>query len=222
VIWEGATAEWWRAEVQSDLAYERDVDPLLVSTLGDLPDGPILDLGCGDGRLLGRFGATGVDASFDLVKAAAPGTVVVADVGRLPFSADQWRAAYAVLVLEHLSDPAPFFEEASRVVAPGGVLAIVVNHPIYTAPGSGPFLDPEDGEVLWRWGAYLEQGVTKEPAGADVVVFHHRSLGDLLTAAANAGWRLERLLEKSLTPAGDALLQAQQHVPRLLGIRWSL
>jgi SAM-dependent methyltransferase len=222
VTWDGATADWWRSEVESDPAYARDVDPLLVSTLGSLSDGPVLDLGCGDGRLLTRFGATGVDASLDLAREADRGTVVVADVGRLPFATGQWQAAYAVLVLEHLTDPAPFFAEAARVVTSGGVLGVVVNHPIYTAPGSGPFLDPDDGEVLWRWGGYLERGATKEPAGSDVVVFHHRPLGVLLTAAAGAGWRLATMLEKALQPAGDPLLEAQQDVPRLLGIRWSI
>jgi len=123
-------------------------------------------------------------------------------------------------VLEHLANPEPLFEEAARVVAPGGWLAVVINHPVYTAPGSGPFVDRGDGEVLWRWGAYLQRGVSAEPAGAGSVDFHHLPMGDLLTTAASAGWRLERLLEQSLDPAGDALLESQTDVPRLLGARW--
>jgi len=221
VTWDGATAQWWQGEVSSDAAYTRDVDPLLDELLGTSGGESILDLGCGDGRLLARHGAFGVDASLDLArKAAEQGAVVVGDICRLPFSDASWNGAYAVLVLEHVEDPSQFFVEAGRVVAPGGLLVVVINHPVYTAPGSGPFVDAADDEVLWRWGKYLDRGASTEPAGSGSVLFHHRPIGDLLTAAADAGWNLERLIERSLAPAGDPLLVAQTHLPRLLGARW--
>ncbi len=222
MTWDGPTAQWWQGEVRDDAAYARDVDPLLDELLGTIGEKSILDLGCGDGRLLARHGALGVDASVDLArKAGRHGEVVVADVCRLPFSDASWHGAYAVLVLEHLSEVAPFFDEAARVVAPGGVLALVINHPVFTAPGSGPFVDPTDGEVLWRWGRYFDEGASREPAGSGWVDFHHRSLGELLTTAADAGWRLERMIERSLSSEGDPLLEAQEQVPRLVGMRWS-
>lgn len=222
MTWDGPTAQWWQGEVRDDAAYVRDVDPLLDELLGTIGEEPILDLGCGDGRLLARHGALGVDASIDLArKAGRHGEVVVADVCRLPFSDASWHGAYAVLVLEHLAQAVPFFDEAARVVVPGGVLALVINHPIFTAPGSGPFVDPTDGEVLWRWGKYLDEGASREPAGFGWVDFHHRSLGELLTTAARAGWHLERMIERSLSSEGDPLLEAQEQVPRLVGMRWS-
>jgi hypothetical protein len=103
------------------------------------------------------------------------------------------------------------------------VLALVANHPAYTAPGSGPLVDPDDGEVLWRWGPYMEAGCSEEPAGAGTVVFHHRSLSRLLTEAAAAGWCLERLVEHGVgerRAAADPLLAAQRQIPRLLAARW--
>jgi SAM-dependent methyltransferase len=221
VTWDGSTADWWRNEVAGDPAYARDVDPLLAELLGDAGAGSILDLGCGDGRLLARYSAVGVDASLDLVKHAAEGDrAVVGDLRHLPFAANFWSAAYAVLVLEHVEDLAEFFDEAGRVVAPGGLLAVVINHPVSTAPQSGPFVDPADDEVLWRWGEYLDPGGSSQPAGSGTVLFHHRPLGDLLTAAAAARWKLERMIERSLAPAGDPLLEVQTHVPRLLGASW--
>ena len=219
--WDGPTARWWQGEVAGDAAYTRDVDPLLDELLGSLGDDAILDLGCGDGRLLASHGAVGVDSSLDLVRhAAESGPAVVGDVRQLPFASSSWAAAYAVLVLEHIEDPSPFFVEVARVVAPGGLLAVVINHPVYTAPRSGPFVDPADDEVLWRWGKYLDRGASTEPAGSGTVVFHHRPLGNLLTSAAAAGWKLERMIERSLEPAGDPLLAAQSYLPRLLGARW--
>jgi SAM-dependent methyltransferase len=220
VSWNGPTAEWWQAEVANDPAYQRDVDSVLSSLLLTTA-GRWLDIGCGDGRLLGRTGAVGLDSSLDLARvASAHGAVVVGDAERLPFAEGSFDGAYAVLVVEHVGALDGFFAEAARVVQRGGALVVVVNHPLYTAPGSGPFVDPDDGEVLWRWGAYLSAGSTDEPAGDGTIEFRHRSLGEFLTAAADAGWALERLTERALDPADDPLLAVQGEVPRLLGARW--
>jgi hypothetical protein len=100
---------------------------------------------------------------------------------------------------------------------------VVANHPAFTAPGAGPLIDPVDGEVSWRWGRYLEPGISIEPAGGVNLAMHHRPLGLILTAAGAVGWRLTRLDERGHGPAAierDPLLAAQRHVPRLLGLRF--
>ena len=99
----------------------------------------------------------------------------------------------------------------------------MLNHPAYTSPGAGPVIDTADDEVLWRWGPYLEPGSSSEPAGESRVVFHHRPLGELLSAAADAGWWLQRMIERGVgerQAAADPLLARQRHIPRLLGVRW--
>ncbi len=73
MTWDGEAATWWAAEVETDPAYGRDVDPLLRELM-PVPAGRLLDLGCGTGRLL-TAGAVGVDASVDLLQLAA-GNVV--------------------------------------------------------------------------------------------------------------------------------------------------
>jgi SAM-dependent methyltransferase len=157
-------------------------------------------------------------------RAASAGPVVVARLPDLSWLADRSvDGAYAVLVLEHLAELTETLAEAARVVRPGGVLAVVINHPAYTAPGSAPVLDPSDGEVLWRWGPYLEEGCSEVPAGDDAVTFHHRPMGSLLSAAAGAGWCLLRMIEvgvEETQAAADPLLGAQRHIPRLLAARW--
>ncbi|MBI5157293.1 MAG: methyltransferase domain-containing protein [Acidimicrobiia bacterium] len=223
MTWEDSHASWWLEEIAGDPSYERDVDPMLRALVPPGGRGPILDLGCGEGRSLGRFGRTvGVDLLPSLAAVAAGrGPVVIADAAQgLPFADATFDGVYAVLVLEHVPDATPVISEMARVVRGGGWCVVVHNHPVLTAPDSGPVVDVGDGEVLWRWGEYLGGGHTDEPAGTGTVRFHHRTVAALLTGFADQGWDLERVIEARLGAMDDPLFYAQRFIPRLFGARW--
>lgn len=218
-------ADWWIATVRNDPA-DSDETLGLLSDLLDRTAHRTLDLGCGDGQALALLGdgAIGVDLSLRLLSHAirhAP--VVRCRLPELswvrPGSIDQ---AVAVGVVELLPHHDRFFDEVAAAVRPGGALVVVMNHPVVTAPHSEPLVD-DGGDVVWRWGSYLERGSTPQPAAGRAVELHHRSLGDLVTAAANAGWRLEQMAERGTTThtvATTAGHHGQEHLPSLLGIRW--
>jgi SAM-dependent methyltransferase len=220
-------AGWWREELAGDAAYREQVLPLLLNLLDPQPGLSYLDAGCGNGRVMEAVGAIGArvigcDVNGELLRSArAHGPVVVCRLPVLdwvrPASLD---GAYASLVVEHLGDLESFFAAIADAVRLNGTLALVVNHPLFTAPESGPVVDPTDGEVFWRWGTYLEDGFTEEPAGESHIVFYHRPLATLLNAAAKAGWALERSAEQAAPTTHDPLLASQEHIPRLLGLRW--
>lgn len=226
--WHGLGA-WWLDELDNDPAYEDEVTPMLIDLAR--PSGRVLDVGCGEGRLMRTLvdagcDPVGVDIAADLLLRASQVAPVVR--GRLPslecFRSAVFDGAVVSLVLEHIGDHNTLFRELARTVRPRGSLALVVNHPIYTAPGSAPIEEPE-GEVLWRPGSYLESGHTDEPAGSKSVRFHHRPLGTLLSDAADVGWAVERVIEKGVTASQierHPPLAKQPHIPRLLGIRWRL
>ncbi len=210
-------SEWWLTEVADDPAYEEVVTPLLLEALEPGESFRYLDVGCGEGRVLRAVeerGAAviGLDLSARLIKEA--GTGVVADLHRIPMRDGSFDGVYSVLTLEHVADHGAFFTEAARVTMPDGVLAIVINHPSWTAPGSTPISEP-DGEVLWRPGDYFSNGTSEMPAGEGTVIFHHRSMADLLNAAAEAGLRLEHMVEQPHHEVED-----QGGIPRLLACRW--
>ncbi len=212
-------SEWWLSEVADDPAYEEVVTPLLLDALQPGEGSRYLDVGCGEGRVMRAVeerGSTvvGLDLSARLIQEAGAG--VVADLRRIPMRDDFFDGVYSVLTLEHVAEHQAFFAEAARVTRPGGVLAIVINHPSWTAPGSTPITD-SDGEVLWRPGDYFSNGTSEVPAGEGKVVFHHRSMADLLNAAAHAGWRLEHTVEHPHHEFED-----QAGIPRLLACRWRL
>lgn len=116
-----------------------------------------------------------------------------------------------------IDDLPGMFQEVSRVVKRGGVPATVMNHPLLSASGSGPVVDPTDGELLWRWGSYFSRSTASEPAGETAVTFSHDSLSELLKAAG-AGWMLEVVIERAVS-AADLLLTRESGIPRLLGVR---
>ncbi len=211
--------EWWIAEVADDPAYEEVVTPLLLDVLRAEDGMSYLDLGCGEGRVMRAVGGSGptvigLDLSYELLRRAGSG--VVADLTEIPAGDDSFHGVYSVLTLEHVEDHVAFFREAARVTRPGGVLALVVNHPTWTAPNSTPIGD-SDGEVLWRPGDYFSKGSSEVPAGEATITFHHRTMADLLNAAANAGWSLERMVERPHHQFED-----QGGIPRLLACRWRL
>ena len=101
-------------------------------------------------------------------------------------------------------------------------MAVVINHPVWTAPMSSPMED-SSGETLWRPGVYFGRGHSDEPAGRKTVRFYHRTMADLLNAASAAGWDLERLEERGISPAQVERYPdyaGQEHIPRLLGTTW--
>lgn len=220
---------WWLDELAGDPSYEEEILPLAMELLDPRPGATYLDVGCGEGRLMRAIAergaeAIGIDVSADLLeKAARYGVVHRGEVP--PISAigeDEVDGVVLVLVLEHIRDEEALFAEAARVTRKGGVLALVSNHPIWTAPGSTPIEDDDD-ETLWRPGEYFSVGWSDEPAGGDTVRFHHRPLARLLTEAARAGWCLEEMVEQGVSPAQIRRLpelEAQAGIPRVLGVSW--
>ncbi|HEX9865310.1 MAG TPA: class I SAM-dependent methyltransferase [Acidimicrobiia bacterium] len=212
-------SDWWLSEIADDTAYGEVVTPLLIQVLRPVASHRYLDLGCGEGRVmrtLAGMGVTawGVDVSERL--AALAGMAVVAELPEIPIRDGAFDGVCSVLTLEHLSDHEAFFADAARVTKSGGVLAIVINHPVWTAPDSTPITD-SDGEVLWRPGDYFAVGATVLPVGETTVTFHHRSLSTLLNAAAAAGWSLQHMVEQPHHEYED-----QTGIPRLLACRWRL
>lgn len=220
-----AHADWWLEEVVDDPIYQLDVVPMATDLIGDIP-GVVVDLGCGEGQLMRHLGqrVIGCDISQQLlIEARHSGPVVRCRLPDLSWIAgDAIAGAYAVLVLEHLAD-CDLFAAAARVVKPGGCLILVMNHPAFTADGAGPIMDASDGEFLWRWGRYFVESRVEMPAGERSVSFYHRPLADILNAAADAGWMLQRLVESGFSAAAIATERGyagQEQMPRLLGARW--
>ncbi len=113
----------------------QDIKPLADFTL---PGERILDVGCGNGRLMQIFqdidiDYTGVDASEELIKEAKQhypnAKFQVSDALKLSLPANYFDKVYSVAVLHHIPSREfrfQFLREARRVLKPDGLLILTV------------------------------------------------------------------------------------------------
>lgn len=118
---------------------EQEVEEALLAALGSAPVSRLLDLGTGTGRMLqlldGLYDeATGVDASRDMLAVARANLdragvsragVRLGDIFNLPLEAASFDLVTIHQVLHFLQEPEAAVQEASRLLATGGRLAIV-------------------------------------------------------------------------------------------------
>ncbi|HEV2087131.1 MAG TPA: class I SAM-dependent methyltransferase [Cryptosporangiaceae bacterium] len=107
-------------------------------------EGPVLDLACGSGPLAEFFPQwVGVDTSpaeLELAADRAPGRLVRADAGALPFASGSMAAVVSAMALQVITPLPIVLAEARRVLRPGGTLTAMV-------PASMPL----GWRDRWRW-----------------------------------------------------------------------
>jgi SAM-dependent methyltransferase len=108
-----------------------------------LPDGRVLDLGCGVGhsfRELEPRETVGVDLDPSALNGQMRETHV-ADMRKLPFAEHAFHAVLAVQSLEHVPDPERVLAEVRRVLVPGGRAVLVTPNRLTFGP-SDEIIDP--------------------------------------------------------------------------------
>lgn len=175
----------------------------LLETLGAARD--VLEVGSGPGFLSVHARATGRRwLAADIL--AAEWNDLAADATRLPFRSGTFDAIAAVDVLHHLAQPAVFFEEARRVLRPGGRIVAVepwvtpLSFPVYRwlhQEGCRPGLDP--------WDPFGGTRGDKDPFQGDAAV-----VWALVRKTPDARWR-----ELGFGPPRLALLNGFAYLPTL-------
>jgi ubiquinone/menaquinone biosynthesis C-methylase UbiE len=152
-VYEGMAADYavrFGAELR-----ERDPDTEFLDTaLADLPDGPVLDVGCGPAQVSGYLiahgrSAVGLDIAPGMLAEAArlvpEAGLVTADLLALPLRAATCAGAVASYSLHHLPRArlGGALAGLARVLKPGGVL-VVITH----GGGGEEWLDRPEGRVV--------------------------------------------------------------------------
>ncbi|WP_269501447.1 class I SAM-dependent methyltransferase [Burkholderia sp. IMCC1007] len=190
--------------------YER---PATMALLGDVDGLTVLDAGCGPGicsEHLARHGA--IVHAFDvtpemvaLARTRCAGLAVDVAEGDLEaplaWLPDQsFDKILCSLAFDYVRDLAPTLREFRRVARPGATLAFSMAHPMRDwmderTHGEGTYFDTN------RFGLYWSGFGEPKP----YVEAWRRPLADILNALADAGWRLDRLVEPTPLPEMKAV-----------------
>lgn len=169
-----------------------------------LPDGRVLDLGCGIGhsyRELSPRVSVGVDLD-PAVLAGQERETVAADMRRLPFGDGSFASVISVQSIEHVPDPESVLSEVLRVLARGGRAVLVTPNRLTFGPPE-EIIDPyhyveydaaQLGALCERFFARVEViGLHGSPRYGELVAGERRELDRLL---ALDPLRLRRLLPR--------------------------
>lgn len=226
--WE-RNAGWWQGAFTggADPEYEEQILPLVAERLGGCKR--VLEVGTGEGQVARRLAdagaeVVGVEPSRaqvrEAVRRAGGPAYVRGDAIGLPFPAGRFDGVVACLVLEHVPDLQAAISELARVLESSGTMLLLLNHPLFQAPGSGWIDDRVLDEQYWRVGAYLDERRIVEEVAKDVfVTFYHRPLERWVGALAAAGLVVTGLEEPAPPPGFLALAQEYREaatIPRLL------
>jgi SAM-dependent methyltransferase len=178
--------------------YSQPLAPAFADAAGVGPGDTALDVGCGPGaltmELVARLGAGSVhacDPSPPFVAACAarnPGAEVTQGrAENLPYEGDTFDVVLAQLVMHFVSEPAAAVAEMTRVVRPGGRVAVCV-------------WDFERGMEMLR--AFWDAAVALDPEAPDELrVMHFGRAGELLELLDEGG--LGDVTEEELTVTSD-------------------
>jgi ubiquinone/menaquinone biosynthesis C-methylase UbiE len=140
-------SRWYQKSVgeKGQYYHQHVVIPGILGLLKLDKNAKLLDVGCGQGVLARAFPADlnywGVDLSRDLIQfaqkqdhAAAHHYFVADATKKIPIPERNFTHAIFVLSLQNMSEPAAALRNVSEVLAPGGELILVLNHPTFRIP----------------------------------------------------------------------------------------
>ncbi|HEX6390241.1 MAG TPA: class I SAM-dependent methyltransferase [Solirubrobacteraceae bacterium] len=153
----------------------------------------VADLGCGTGRTAAWLRAHGTTAAIDgvdvtpemLARARERGahdTLREADVADTGLDGGAYDLVISSLVDEHLDDLAPFYAEARRLAAPGGLFVLVSFHPHFIIASGMPthYRNAAGEEIAITTNVHLvsEQVTTGLAAGWQLAEMRERLIDD--------------------------------------------
>lgn len=214
-------------------AHETIVEPLLSALMPDLGGSRVLDIGCGDRWFTrravesGAASVLGVDPSSRMLALAADRTSDSRVQYRQGFIEDialaeeTFDCVVSIFTLHYVEDlPAALSRVASWLV-PGGMLAVVMEHPIYLASSPDREFDQRPGRApRWLLSGYADEGRREEHWFTAGVVKYHRRVSTILNALIDAGLVIERVAEPTPGPPVDPETAAEDSArPVVLGLR---
>ena len=213
----GPVAGWYDNLLEgAEGTYQKEVILPNILRLVDPKKGDfILDIACGQGffsRFLHEKGATvvGADIAAELIDFAqknspAEITYKVAPADKLLFAEDaSFNKSLIVLAIQNIENIQGTFQEAFRVLKPGGTLHLVLNHPAFRIPGRADWgWDDKTSTQFRRIDAYMSEKTgqidmmpgEKDEKKKKFTTSFHRPLQVYFKALTKVGFSVTRLEE---------------------------
>ena len=212
-IWD-KLSEWWIKTIEDNESseYVEIIVPLIEGILSEKKT--ILDIGTGTGlvaqevrRVTEHATIVGGDISIRQLRYAKEVTsgiqFVQHSIDHMPFKDEKFDAVVCSMVLEHIESLLEAVSEIARILEKGGIFLIIMNHPVFQSPGSGPAtLNNNDRDAIWGIGDYLTESSELEKISPDLeVLYSHRTIATYFNALSNQNLIIQNVIEKSI-PSG--------------------
>lgn len=216
----GNVADWYHdlLESSSDTYQSEVILPNLMRLVKPAPGLAVLDLACGQGYFSRAFAAGGAEvigadlsaALIEHARAHSPASIEyhVASSDKIPFIKNgAVNAVTIILALQNIERYRETLIECARVLASGGRLYLVLNHPTFRVPKKSSWGFDEKADTQYRRvDEYLSESATdivmnpgeeaKKGAGtAQKTVSFHRPMQAYFKALEKAGFAVSRLEE---------------------------
>lgn len=236
----GGVAHWYDTLLSGDDTYQAQVIlPNILRAMAIKKGENVLDLACGQGFFARAFfeeGAkvTGVDLGKQLIliaKKESPKEInyIANSAEDLSlFEDNSFDKIAIVLAIQNIEAPHKVFKECARVLAPGGELFIVLNHPAFRIPKTSSWGFDEATKTQYRRiDNYMSESkveIEMNPSKRDTktTISFHRPLQYYFKTLANSGFAVARLeewlshRESEKGPRSTAEDKARKEIPLFL------
>lgn len=211
----GAVADWYDKHLDDANTYHAQVvAPNLLRVVDLQSHESLLELGCGQGFFLEKFSEyskklAGVDLAQTLILRAAtkgiPADLIVGSAEDPKIMQGRtFDVITIILALQNMKNIAAVVSNLSRLLAPGGRVCIVLNHPTFRVPKSSSWgIDTENNVQYRRVDGYLSEQellIDMAPGKKDAhkktfTKSYHRPLQVYMKAFAKEGFAITKLEE---------------------------
>lgn len=210
----GTVVDWYDKHLDDANTYHAQViTPNIIRVVNLKPTEALLELGCGQGFFLEKFTEyskkiTGVDLGKALIlRAATKGIQAELIVGSAEdqklLQGKTFDVITIILALQNMKDVGAVIKNLSRLLAPGGRVCVVLNHPTFRMPKLSSWgMDAAKKVQYRRVDGYLSEYEVEidmtpgsKEASKKFTKSYHRSLQNYMKAFAKEGFAITKLEE---------------------------
>lgn len=187
-------------------------EPAMKLLLPNVTGMKVLDIGCGSGRMCrylasqGAASILGIDISERMLSAARSETDKQTNISYQAIAVEDFDAAagsydlvLSSLTFHYIADYGRVVGKMVQWLKAGGYCVFSVEHPVSTAMLAGWCKDEHGNKLHWPCDDYFTETVRERRWYVDGVIKYHRTLETTINVLLNAGLRILRINEPSVT-----------------------